>query len=160
MLEGKESLGDVTHIIIDEVHERSIDSDFLLIVLREILEVRKDLKYALSLSLKLSILNSPCFFFQSHPHVCHGRVRFFSPTPFLLLLTFLSSHSAEKIADYMGGCPVVRVPGRTFPVTPYYLEDVVELTRYRLDPHSDSQYVARNKRSTSSVSSLIRLQPH
>ena len=44
MLEGKESLADITHIIIDEVHERSIDSDFLLIVLREILEVRKDLK--------------------------------------------------------------------------------------------------------------------
>lgn len=44
MLEGSESLSDVTHIIIDEVHERSIDSDFLLIVLREILKVRKDLK--------------------------------------------------------------------------------------------------------------------
>jgi ATP-dependent RNA helicase DHX29 len=47
----------------------------------------------------------------------------------------------------MGGCPVVRVPGRTFPVTPYFLEDVVELTRYRLDPHTDSPYVARNKRA-------------
>lgn len=45
MLEGRESLSDITHIIIDEVHERSIDSDFLLIVLREILEVRRDLKY-------------------------------------------------------------------------------------------------------------------
>lgn len=44
MLEGRESLADITHIIIDEVHERSIDSDFLLIILREILEVRKDLK--------------------------------------------------------------------------------------------------------------------
>lgn len=40
----------------------------------------------------------------------------------------------------------MRVPGRTHPVTPFYLEDVVELTRYRLDPHSDSPYVARNKR--------------
>lgn len=48
MLEGSESLSDVTHIIIDEVHERSIDSDFLLIVLREILKVRKDLKCVLS----------------------------------------------------------------------------------------------------------------
>lgn len=45
MLEGRESLSDCTHIIIDEVHERSIDSDFLLIVLREILETRKDLKW-------------------------------------------------------------------------------------------------------------------
>lgn len=45
MLEGRDSLSDITHIIIDEVHERSIDSDFLLIVLREIVEVRRDLKY-------------------------------------------------------------------------------------------------------------------
>lgn len=47
MLEGRESLADITHIIIDEVHERSIDSDFLLIVLREILETRRDLKWVL-----------------------------------------------------------------------------------------------------------------
>lgn len=107
MLEGRESLSDVTHIIIDEVHERSIDSDFLLIVLREILEHRKDLK----------------------------------------VILMSATVDAEKIAAYMGGCPVVRVPGRTFPVSAYYLEDVVELTRYRLDPHSDSPYVARNKRA-------------
>ncbi|BGP39119.1 hypothetical protein JCM10449v2_003057 [Rhodotorula kratochvilovae] len=107
MLEGRESLSDVTHIIIDEVHERSIDSDFLLIVLREILEVRKDLK----------------------------------------VILMSATVDAEKISEYMGGCPVVRVPGRTFPVTAHYLEDVVELTRYRLDPNSDSMYVARNKRT-------------
>lgn len=62
--------------------------------------------------------------------------------------------SAEKIAAYMGGCPVINVPGRTFPVTARYLEDVVELTRYRLDPNSDSPYVARSMRSAFSLSSL------
>lgn len=46
----------------------------------------------------------------------------------------------------MGGCPVVQVPGRTFPVTARFLEDVVELTRYRLEPSSDSPYVARGMR--------------
>jgi len=35
---------EITHIVIDEVHERSIESDFLLIVLRSLLEQRKDLK--------------------------------------------------------------------------------------------------------------------
>jgi HrpA-like RNA helicase len=44
MFEGSESLADATHLIIDEVHERSIDSDFLLIILKQILKVRKDLK--------------------------------------------------------------------------------------------------------------------
>lgn len=38
---------EVTHIIVDEVHERSIESDFLLIILKELLEVRKDLKVIL-----------------------------------------------------------------------------------------------------------------
>ncbi|CAO1617715.1 unnamed protein product [Sympodiomycopsis kandeliae] len=46
MLEGT-SVNEVTHIIIDEVHERSIESDFLLIILKTLLTVRKDLKVIL-----------------------------------------------------------------------------------------------------------------
>ena len=38
---------EVTHIIVDEVHERSIESDFLLIVLKSLVEQRKDLKVIL-----------------------------------------------------------------------------------------------------------------
>ena len=43
----------------------------------------------------------------------------------------------------MGGCPVLNVPGRTFPVNAYFLEDAVELSGYRLDIGSDSPYVQR-----------------
>ncbi|KAE8210621.1 hypothetical protein CF327_g5518 [Tilletia walkeri] len=46
MLEGN-AFNEITHIIIDEVHERSIESDFLLIVLKTLLEHRKDLKVIL-----------------------------------------------------------------------------------------------------------------
>lgn len=46
MLEGT-SVNEVTHIIIDEVHERSIESDFLLIILKTLLIHRKDLKVIL-----------------------------------------------------------------------------------------------------------------
>jgi ATP-dependent RNA helicase DHX29 len=38
---------EVTHIVVDEVHERSIDSDFLLIVLRSLMQQRPDLKVIL-----------------------------------------------------------------------------------------------------------------
>ncbi|KIL70700.1 hypothetical protein M378DRAFT_194963 [Amanita muscaria Koide BX008] len=38
---------DITHIIIDEVHERTIESDFLLIVLKSLLSHRNDLKVIL-----------------------------------------------------------------------------------------------------------------
>ncbi|KAJ3058477.1 ATPdependent RNA helicase, partial [Rhizoclosmatium hyalinum] len=40
-------IDDVSHIIVDEVHERSLDSDFLLMVLKDLLNVRKDLKIVL-----------------------------------------------------------------------------------------------------------------
>lgn len=46
MLEGSRLEG-VTHVILDEVHERSIESDFLLIILKSLLEVRPDLKVVL-----------------------------------------------------------------------------------------------------------------
>ncbi|KAI5124610.1 hypothetical protein M0805_004220 [Coniferiporia weirii] len=38
---------EITHIIVDEVHERSIESDFLLIVLKSLLKQRRDLKVVL-----------------------------------------------------------------------------------------------------------------
>lgn len=47
MLEGSNELRDITHLVLDEVHERSIDSDFLLIVLKKLLEKRKDLRVVL-----------------------------------------------------------------------------------------------------------------
>ncbi|EMD41750.1 hypothetical protein CERSUDRAFT_110326 [Gelatoporia subvermispora B] len=54
MLEGGTGPGgqgtafdELTHVIIDEVHERSIESDFLLIVLKSLLQERPDLRVVL-----------------------------------------------------------------------------------------------------------------
>lgn len=47
MLEASNDLRDITHIVLDEVHERTIDSDFLLIVLRKLMVKRPDLKVIL-----------------------------------------------------------------------------------------------------------------
>ena len=47
ILERSKDLGDITHLVIDEVHERSIDSDFLLIVLRKLMKVRPRLRIIL-----------------------------------------------------------------------------------------------------------------
>ncbi|KAL9043583.1 MAG: hypothetical protein Q9214_003235 [Letrouitia sp. 1 TL-2023] len=41
------AVADVSHIVVDEVHERSLDSDFLLILLKDILGKRSDFKVIL-----------------------------------------------------------------------------------------------------------------
>ncbi|KAH7041898.1 P-loop containing nucleoside triphosphate hydrolase protein, partial [Linnemannia elongata] len=46
-LHSDPTLQNVTHVMVDEVHERSVDSDFLLIILRELVRKRKDLKLIL-----------------------------------------------------------------------------------------------------------------
>jgi HrpA-like RNA helicase len=43
-LESDPMLVDISVVIVDEVHERSLDSDFLLVILRELMEKRPDLK--------------------------------------------------------------------------------------------------------------------
>ena len=41
------TLADVSHVVVDEVHERSLDTDILLVLLREVLSKRKDFKVVL-----------------------------------------------------------------------------------------------------------------
>ena len=47
MLEHGNGLEGITHLVLDEVHERNIDSDFLLIILRKIMAKRPALKVIL-----------------------------------------------------------------------------------------------------------------
>ena len=47
MLEGGNDLQEITHLVLDEVHERTIDSDFLLIILRKLMARRPSLKVIL-----------------------------------------------------------------------------------------------------------------
>ena len=46
-LQGDSKLEGVSHIVVDEIHERSIDSDFLLIILKELMINRPDIKIVL-----------------------------------------------------------------------------------------------------------------
>ncbi len=50
---------------------------------------------------------------------------------------------ADKISNYFGGCPVLSVPGRTFPVDVRFLEDAVEFTGWKVT--EGSQYARRGK---------------
>ncbi|KAI0257581.1 P-loop containing nucleoside triphosphate hydrolase protein [Lactifluus subvellereus] len=131
MLEGGGKQGEkgvafdeITHIVIDEVHERSIESDFLLIVLKALLVQRPDLRVVL----------------------------------------MSATIDSEKISRYFGDCPVIHVPGRTFPVNVKYLEDVVELTQWSITASSpyakrlnDPFYRGKNAQEWSEDSALANL---
>lgn len=53
--------------------------------------------------------------------------------------------NATQFSDFFGGCPVVSIPGRAFPVTEFRLEDVLQLTGYEVQ--EDSDYALKNKDS-------------
>jgi ATP-dependent RNA helicase DHX57 len=86
-----DALADITHIFVDEVHERSLDTDFLLALLRDVMKSRKDLKVVL----------------------------------------MSATLEASLFSDYFGGSGKVgevHIPGRTFPVTDVFLDEIVRMT--------------------------------
>ncbi|WCJ25069.1 DExH-box ATP-dependent RNA helicase DExH6 [Euphorbia peplus] len=95
----KNDLSSITHIIVDEIHERDRYSDFMLAIIRDML--------------------------PSNPH--------------LRLVLMSATLDAERFSQYFGGCPVICVPGFTYPVKSFYLEDVLSLVKGEEDnDHSNS----------------------
>lgn len=43
---------------------------------------------------------------------------------------------SEKFSKYLDGAPVLNVPGRTFPVRTYYLEDAIQVTGFKAEEDS------------------------
>ena len=96
------------------MHERTIESDFLLIVLKTLLLERPDLKYV------------------------HLPIPWMSSVQTTLYRVILMSATvdADKISAYFGNCHTLHVPGRTFPVKVQYLEDIIEYTGWTLSDNS------------------------
>jgi HrpA-like RNA helicase len=66
--------------------------------------------------------------------------------------------NAESFSKYFGGCPVVSIPGRTFPVQEFRLEDVLDLTGHQIEEGGDYvQKTSENKPPKISKSAVRRL---
>jgi ATP-dependent RNA helicase DHX57 len=90
-LQNDKALSNITHIVIDEVHERNLDSDVLLGILKERLD-----EY-----------------------------------PQLRVILMSATLDKDKFAQYWGVMPPhIHIPGRTFPVQDFMLEDVLKVTGY------------------------------
>ncbi len=85
----------ITHFVIDEVHERDIDTDLLLVILKRIIQ---------------------------------DRVRKGAQPPKLILMS--ATIEAKVFQQYFTSItrkniPILEIPGKIYPVTRYYLEDIV-----------------------------------
>jgi hypothetical protein len=59
---------------------------------------------------------------------------------------------AQLFCSFFHGAPVIRVPGRTFPVNNYYLEDLLEGTSHIIE--EGSRYAIRADRSRGETASI------
>ncbi|KAK2976169.1 hypothetical protein RJ640_019455, partial [Escallonia rubra] len=55
--------------------------------------------------------------------------------PHLRLVLMSATIDAERFSQYFGGCPIIRVPGFTYPVKTYYLEDVLSVVKSAENNH-------------------------
>ncbi|XLU52381.1 hypothetical protein S245_047029, partial [Arachis hypogaea] len=90
------TLNGVTHVVVDEIHERGMNEDFFLIVLKELLPRRPDLR----------------------------------------LILMSATLNAELFSSYFDGAPTMHIPGFTYPVRASFLEDILEVTGYRLNRYN------------------------
>uniref|UniRef100_A0A8C4E6C3 RNA helicase n=1 Tax=Dicentrarchus labrax TaxID=13489 RepID=A0A8C4E6C3_DICLA len=83
-------LSSISHLVLDEIHERNLQSDVLLVIVKDLLNLRDDLK----------------------------------------IILMSATLNAEKFSRYFDNCPMIHIPGLTFPVEEFLLEDILEMTRY------------------------------
>ncbi|KAK5849246.1 hypothetical protein PBY51_008900 [Eleginops maclovinus] len=108
-LEGEADLKGVSHVIVDEVHERTEESDFLLLVLKDLIMQRPDLK----------------------------------------IILMSATLNANLFSDYFYNCPTVHIPGRTFPVDQFFLEDAIAKSGYVIE--DGSPFMRSGKQNSSST---------
>ena len=59
--------------------------------------------------------------------------------PDLKVILMSATLNAEQFSRYYGGCPMINIPGFTYPVEEFYLEDVLELTGFEIKGKSGGQ---------------------
>ena len=98
---GDPDFVEYTHFILDEVHEEDRDTEFLLVALRELVARRREA-------------------YDASPDT--------APPPLKLVL-MSATLGLQKLGDYFGGCPSCSMGGTNFPVTTFFLEDVLKQTK-------------------------------
>ncbi|XP_049880969.1 ATP-dependent RNA helicase DHX30-like isoform X2 [Pectinophora gossypiella] len=97
-LQSNPGLEGCTHVFIDEAHERDVNTDITLLLLRKALDINANLK----------------------------------------IVVMSATLDTEVFTRYFDSCPVIEVPGRTFPVEVSYLDDIEKTFNIRLPNTMDN----------------------
>ncbi|XP_037783105.1 ATP-dependent DNA/RNA helicase DHX36-like isoform X1 [Penaeus monodon] len=116
-LQSDPLLSKVSHLVLDEIHERDMLSDFIIAIAKDLIKVRSDLK----------------------------------------VILMSATLNAELFSEYFGGCPMLHIPGFTFPVKEFYLEDVIEMTRFKFEDEREAPIWVRksNKHKDNEFEGMI-----
>uniref|UniRef100_A0A803SWZ9 RNA helicase n=1 Tax=Anolis carolinensis TaxID=28377 RepID=A0A803SWZ9_ANOCA len=115
-LQSDKYLSSVSHIILDEIHERNLQSDVLITIIKDLLSIRLDLK----------------------------------------VILMSATLNAEKFSEYFDNCPMIHIPGFTYPVKEYLLEDVIEMLRYSESTIDALEMMDDDKIDLNLVAALIK----
>ncbi|KAK7945549.1 hypothetical protein WMY93_001277 [Mugilogobius chulae] len=109
-LQSNPSLKGISHVVVDEVHERDINTDLLLALLRTGLQENPDLRVVL----------------------------------------MSATGDNQRLSQYFGRCPIVKVPGFMHPVRDRFLEDVLKEMGRPL-PRQDNEESAEMKKDETTL---------
>ncbi|ELP90003.1 helicase, putative, partial [Entamoeba invadens IP1] len=94
---GNPDMEGISHLFIDEVHERDINTDFLLLLVKKLVERNKRIK----------------------------------------IIIMSATLAVELFEKYFGSADSIRVESRIYPVEIHHLDDVINLTDYKIDRNSE-----------------------
>ena len=104
-------LDSVSHVIIDEVHERDVVIDFLMVTLKKLIPARRAAAKTVPKLVLMSATIDPVLFTE-----------------------YFEETTSDGIVHR---CPSLHIPGRTFPVKEKYLEDIIPELQQSFYPELD-----------------------